>query len=64
MESATAKIRCRFVVVDFFATDLSVADLAATNNPLLVASFANPLLIVSNGFSVASFVNQQRILRC
>jgi len=26
--------RCRFIVVDFLATDLSVADLAATENPL------------------------------
>jgi hypothetical protein len=28
------KIGCRFVVADFLATDLSVADLAATENPL------------------------------
>jgi hypothetical protein len=48
-------IKCRFVIVDFLATDLFVADFAATKIPLLT---------ISNGKSVAGFVNQQRIIRC
>jgi hypothetical protein len=35
---SNGKNRCRFVIADFFATDLSVADLAATENPLLTFS--------------------------
>ena len=41
-------IGCRFVVADFLATDLSVADFAATEIPLLT---------ISNGFSVVNFSN-------
>jgi hypothetical protein len=33
-ESATAQIGCRFVVADFLATDLSVADCKQRNFPL------------------------------
>jgi hypothetical protein len=36
MKSATINFRDRFIVVDFLATDLSVVDFAATENPLLV----------------------------
>jgi hypothetical protein len=35
-ESATKNIGYRFVVADLLATDLSVADFAATKNPLLI----------------------------
>jgi hypothetical protein len=49
LKSATAKIGCRFVIADFLVTDLSIADLAATDNPLL---------ILATDKSVASFVNQ------
>jgi hypothetical protein len=38
MESATANIGCRFVVADFLATDLFVADLAATEILMLTIS--------------------------
>jgi len=48
MESAMTKIRCKFIVADFLATDLSVADLTATKNSLLT---------ISNGLSVAHFSN-------
>ena len=38
MKSATTNIKCRFVVANFLATDLSVADFAATEIPLLTIS--------------------------
>jgi hypothetical protein len=34
MESVMAKFIYRFIIIDFLATDLSVVDLAATENPL------------------------------
>jgi hypothetical protein len=74
MESATEKIRCRFVVADFLATDLSVTDSVATENPLLTISNGVSVAKMSNGFSVADLSaseksvavsrNQQRIFRC
>jgi len=35
------KIQCKFIVVDFLAMDLSVADSAATENPLLFHEINN-----------------------
>jgi hypothetical protein len=49
-----ANIRCKFVVADFTATEIS---LLIISNEFFVAK-------ISNGKSVAGFVNQQRIVRC
>ena len=57
-------INCRFVIVDFLATDLFVADFAATKIPLLTISNGFSVAKISNGKSVAGFVNQQWIIRC
>jgi len=38
MKSVTTKIEYRSVVANFLTTDLSVADFAATENPLLTLS--------------------------
>jgi len=53
MKSITTNIRYRFIITNFLAMDLSVADFAATEIPLLT---------ISNGKSDAN--NQQRIFRC
>jgi hypothetical protein len=53
MESATTNIKCKFVIADFLATDLSVADFAATEIPLLP---------ISNGFSVANLATENPLL--
>jgi len=64
LESATRNIGCRFVVVDFLATDLSVADFAATKIPLLTSNNGFSVVKMSDGKSIVGFVNQQRIIRC
>jgi hypothetical protein len=43
---------------------LFVADFAATKIPLLTISNGFFVAKISNGKSVAGFVNQQRIIRC
>jgi hypothetical protein len=38
MKSVMTKIGCKSVVADFLATDLSIVDFTATENPLLTIS--------------------------
>ena len=51
MESATANIRCKFVVADFLATEIPLLKLA-TDYPLLL----DELFTISNGLSVADYM--------